>query len=86
MKIINLPRVGIPKNQFLNKNFFFSKFAPRVVPKVSPKPTTKAVFLVPPRNIPKAVLSNFPTKNPSSVPTSHIFVSLQLYIFGIYCS
>ena len=87
MKIINLFRVGIPKKPiFLNKIFSLTNFASKVAPRVFPKPLTKAVSLVPPSKIPKAVPSEIPTKHPSSVPTCHLVVSLPLYIFGIYCS
>ena len=36
--------------------------------------------------LPKAVSSKFLTKQPRTVPTSHLVVSLWLYIFGIVCS
>ena len=34
----------------------------------------------------KAVSSKILTKQPSLVPTSHVVVTLSLYIFGIVCS
>ena len=74
------------KKTFLNRIFFWPKFASKVAPKVSPKPPAKDVSLFPQNKIHKAVRSNFPTKHPSSVPTSHLVVSLWLYIFGICCS
>ena len=63
-----------------------SKVAPKVASKVAPKSSNKAVSMIPPKAVPKAVSSKFLTKQPSSVPTSHLVVSLSLYIFGIVCS
>ena len=40
---------------------------------------------VPPKSVLKVVSSKFLTKQPISVPTSHLVVTLSLYIFGIVC-
>ena len=69
---------------FSFKNYHF-KF-PLVAPKVSPKSYNKAVSMIPPKAVLKAVSSKFLIKQPISAPTSHLVVTLSLYIFGIVCS
>ena len=69
---------------FSSQNYHF-KF-PLVASKVSPKSSNKAVSIIPPKAVHKAVSSKFLTKQPSSVPTSRLAVSFLLYIFGIFCS
>ena len=68
----------------LFQNYYF-KF-PLVAFKVSPKSSNKAISMIHPKAVLKAVSSKFLTKQPSSVPTSHLVVSLSRYIFGIVCS
>ena len=93
MKIINLSRIGIPKKSFF-EIFFCPKFASKVVPKitpkvapnVSPKSSNKAASMIPPKAVHKEISSKFLTKQISSVTTSHVVVTLSLYIFGIVCS
>ena len=53
-----------------------SNVAPKVAPKFDPKYSNKAVSAVPLREVPKAVPYKFLTKQPSSVPTSDLVVSL----------
>ena len=92
MKIINLSRVGIPKKSFL-KDFFCPKFASKVTPKIAPKVApnvslkspNKAVSMIPPKAVHKSISSKFLTKLPISVTSSHLVVTLSLYIFGIVC-
>ena len=69
---------------FSFKNYHF-KF-PLFTSKVSPKSSNKDVSRIPPKAVLKAVSSKFLTKQPISVPTSHLVVTLSLYIFGIVCS
>ena len=69
---------------FLSQNYHF-KFI-LVASKVPPKYSNKAVSMLPPKAVPKAVSSKFLTKQPRSVPTYNIFVSFSLYIFVIVCS
>ena len=69
---------------FLFQNYHF-KF-PLVASKVSPKSSNKAVSIIPPKALHKALSSKFITKQPISLPTSHLVFSFSLYIFGIVCS
>ena len=67
-----------------SKNYHFE--LPLVASKVSPKSSNKAVSMIPPKAVLKAVSSKFLTKKPISVPTYHLVVTLSLYIFGIVFS
>ena len=69
---------------FSSQNYHF-KF-PLVASKVPLKSSNKAVSMIPPKEVLKAVFSNFFTKQTSPVPISHLVVSFSLYIFGIVCS
>ena len=69
---------------FLFQNYYFKP--PLVASKVPPKSSNKDVSRIPPKAVPKAVSSKFLTKQPISVPTSHLVVTLSLYIFVIVCS
>ena len=42
--------------------------------------------MIPPKAVHKAISSKILTKQPISVPTSHLVVTLSLYIFVIFCS
>ena len=53
---------------------------------MAPKSSNKAVSMIPPKALPKAVSYKFLTKQPSSVPTSHLVVTLSLYILVVVCS
>ena len=46
----------------------------------------KAVSMIPPKALHKTISSKICTKQPSSVPTSYLVVTLSLYIFVIVCS
>ena len=93
MKIINLSRVGIPKKTFLKIFFSVQSLHPRLpldcskgCPQGFPQIFKKAVSTIPPKVVHKAISSKFLTEQPISVPTSHVVVTLSLYIFGIVCS
>ena len=77
---------GCPKGCLQGSPNVASKVAPNVASKVPPKSSKKSVSMIPPKAVHKEVSSKLLTKQPNSVPTSHLVLSLSLYIFGIVCS
>ena len=57
-----------------------------ICPRFPPNLPTRMYLGFPPKAVPKAASSKFLTKQPISVPTSHLVFSFSFYIFGIVCS